>query len=364
MNTYPFFAYGHDFGNSETCAVLLAPGLHQERRIPSVASLGNWQRYVATAQGAGLDNIQVQHNHYILEYDQAEEKNEVHRVEKIIGQKVFDDGATPLQTIGDSSRYWVNGYSLEMLMVGAGSIIAHDEFGVYVVTGLPIGVYLDDPTNKERVKQALRGDHRFWLNGRERLMHVLDVGCIMEGAGALIAYGSTEDVLQGVIDIGGHTTDLYCSKGQKPRQALCQGIALGVATAAERLNDKFREHFGYSPTLETLRELMSQHVHEQPLRPVRDKKHQTIDSSLLHTLVDAALREVGREIATAVIRAWDRAMPEIDQVRVVGGGAHYFINDIQERIKHAQKTHRPEMANAEGYAALADRLARHAAPSR
>ncbi len=352
---YPIIAFGHDFGNSETCGVMLAPGQRVERRIPSVAAIGNWQRVVATAKGAGNERVQVQTNHYVLEYDRVEEDGEVRRVEKIIGQKVFDDGATPLQTIGDSSRYWVNGYNLEMLMTCIGSIMMpYPEFGVHVVTGLPISVYLDDVTNADRVKEALLGTHTYWLNGMQRTMHVLSARCIMEGAGALIAYGSTEHVLQGVIDIGGHTTDLFCAMGQKPRAALCKGIPLGVAAAADRLSEKFREQFGYAPSLDTLMDLLQQHVHDQPYRQVRDRKHHRIPDTTLQAMIEPSLREIGQEIATAVVRAWDREMHEFDQVQIVGGGAHYFTASIQERIGHASKAYKPEMANAEGYARLAE----------
>jgi hypothetical protein len=359
------YAYGHDFGNSETCGVFLCPGQRQERRIPSVTAIGNWQRYVNTVQGSGQENVQVQPNHYILEYDAMDDAGNMRRVEKIIGQKVFDDGEKPLQTLGDSSRYWVNGYNLEMLLTGLGSITSYPEFGAYVVTGLPISGYLDDPANKELVKNALVGNHRFWLNGRERVAHIVDVMCIMEGAGALIAYGSTGDVLQGVIDIGGHTTDLFCATGQKPRPAQCKGVSLGVASAADRLEEKFREHFGFTPSLETVKKLMSNYVNARPLPTVREKKRQNaIAPETLSGLIDMALREVGQEIATSVMRAWDSEVQEMEEIRIVGGGAHYFTRYIQERIGHAKAAHRPEMANAEGYAALAERRLQRAIGAR
>lgn len=71
-------------------------------------------------------------------------------------------------------------------------------------------------------------DSLFWLNGERRVMHVHSVKCMMEGAGALIAYGSNDDnTLQGVIDIGGQTTDLFLAKGQRPLSNLSRAKRLG-----------------------------------------------------------------------------------------------------------------------------------------
>src|SRR5207244_1303408 len=128
-----------------------------------------------------------------------------------------------LETRGDSSRYWTNHASLEMLMVTSAALIPDAEYGLHVVTGLPISIYQADPAHPNLVREALEGTHRFKLNDQQRIMHVLTVKTIMEGAGALIVHGSHEEVLQGVIDIGGKTTDLFVAKGQRPRGALCKG---------------------------------------------------------------------------------------------------------------------------------------------
>lgn len=357
---YHVFSHGHDFGNSETCGITLAPNQHIERRVPSVSAIGSWRRVVAAAKGMGQEDVHLQPNHFVLEYD-TEENGETRRVEKIIGQKVFDDGATPLQTIGDSSRYWVNNYNLEMLMVSTGSILMHyPEYGVHVVTGLPISVYLDNPANGEAVKNALMGTHRFFLNGQERIMHVESVKCIMEGAGALIAYGETDPVLQGVIDIGGLTTDLFAATGQKPRTSMCKGFPLGVAAANERLAEKFRENYGFTPSLEARADLLKQHVTRDQYRQVNDRKYNRIPDDKLHSMIESSLREIGQEIAQQVVMAWDRELQEFRKVQIVGGGAHYFEPYIQERIGLAKAAPRPEMANAEGYARLASSALRRA----
>ena len=51
---------------------------------------------------------------------------------------------------------------------------------------------------------------------------------------------------------------------------------------------------------------------------------------------------------------------EFERVLIVGGGAHYFAKDIQERIRPAARTMKPEMANAQGYARLAEAVTQRA----
>lgn len=351
---YPVFPIGHDFGNSETNQLMFVDGMRVERRTPSIASIGSWKKVVASAKGSGqrVEDI-VASNHYILEYDNQEGR----RVEKFIGQKVYDDGAKPMETHGDSSRYWTNNYNLEMLMVGAASMVGSPtEFGLHVVTGMPIQVYLDDPNNAEYVKKALSGTHNFVLNGIERTMHVLSVTVIMEGAGALIAHGDKSDTLQGVIDIGGRTTDLYVARGQKPRAANSKGFSLGVGAAAERFAEKFRENYGYTLSAEARMELLKQHVSGLPYRTVKDKSGVRILDSQLRLLLTSALREIGQEIATTVVATWDEILMEFGTILIVGGGAHYFAEDIESRINGAHRPHKPEMANAAGYAGLANAI--------
>ena len=354
--TYTTFGFGHDFGNSETCQVLLGSLGRFERRIPSVACIGSWKKVIATAKGAGkaLHEI-LQPDHFSLEYGTGDQ-----HVEKYIGQKVYDDGAKPLDSHGDSNRYWTNNYNLEMLMVGSASMIQDQEYGLHVVTGLPISIYLDDPGNAEKIKQALLGTHTFQFNGVLRTMHVLSVKPIMEGAGALIAYGSNDDALQGVIDIGGRTTDLFVARGQKPRPANCRGFSLGVQAAGERFSEKFREAFGYTLSFDSRMTLLKQHVMRQPYRPIKDKQHIRIPDVQIEPLIEMSLREIGKEIATSVVAAWDEILMEFERVLIVGGGAHYFAKDIQERIRPAARTMKPEMANAQGYARLAEAVTQRA----
>jgi len=183
----------------------------------------------------------------------------------------------------------------------------------------------------------------------------------MEGAGALIAYGSDDDtMLQGVIDIGGQTTDLFLAKGQRPLSNLCKGKPLGVAAAADRFNQRFREAYGRSLHLEVCKELLYQHVHQMEYRQVRDGNGKLISPTQLQALIEGALREIGQAITTFVAASWNEHIFDINRVIIVGGGAYYFSSDLQGRFGNASPVGKPEMANAAGYASLAEVIAKRA----
>ncbi len=354
MTNYPFFPFGHDFGNAEDCGVLIGATHRMERRIPSVSATTSWKNVTEFASGSGKTTSEtVAPNHYILEYDQ--QVAPYHHVEKSIGQRVFDDGAQPLSTHGDSARYWQNNYSLEMLMVASASLTSAKEYGLHVVTGLPISIFLDDAKNKTSVVDALIGDHTFYLNGVQRVMHVESVKVIMEGAGALIEHGSGDNVLQSVVDLGGRTTDLFVARGQKAQRAQSTGFPLGVANISDRFNEKFRSAYNYQLSLQTRTQLLSQHVNNQPYKMIKDKHSGlAIPDAHLSPMIESSLREVGKEIATKIATIWDEMVNEMDTILIVGGGAHYVAQDIQARIPSAKTVYKPEMANAFGYAMLAE----------
>jgi hypothetical protein len=350
QSTLKTFAYGHDFGNSEICGVLIGQGWHQERQIPSVFAPGSWREVERFAGTAGKSiNEYLQFGHYVLSYLDSQDRT----VEKYIGQKVFDDGLQPHTTRADQERYWRNNYSLEALMVGSASCVQEPIYALHVVTGLPIHLY--SPENAQQVQAALSGTHTFKLNGVDRSMVVLSVKVVAEGAGALIAYGSNEaGEVEGVIDIGGETTDLYAARGQRPLRALCDGKSLGVAAAADLFSQKFRETYKRPLSLDTCYQLLRQHVARAGYTEVRDSERRIIQAFDLADMIEDALMTTGQEIATFVAQRWKDQLYDMKRVLIVGGGAHYFKNSILQRISYAKSVPRPEMANATGYANLAE----------
>lgn len=345
------FSYGHDFGNSETCGVLSGHGHHQNRQIPSVYASGTWREVETMAASAGKSvNEYLQFGHYVLSY--TNERDQL--VEKIIGQKVFDDGLQPSTTRADRERYWRNNYSLEALMVGSASANTEPGYGLHVVTGLPVHLYTLE--NTQAVVNALSGTHTFKLNNEPRTMVVESVKVVAEGAGALVAYATGENQIEGVIDIGGQTTDLYGAHGQKPIRAMCKNLQKGVAAAADLFNARFAENYGRPLSLNVCQLLMRRHITRDAYLDVRDSQRRIVPQEDLATLIDSALDTLGQEIATFVAQAWADHMYDVSRALIVGGGAYYFKRSIQARLPFAKSVPAPEMANAEGYARLAEAI--------
>ncbi len=73
-------------------------------------------------------------------------------------------------------------------------------------------------------------------------------------------------------------------------------------------------------------------------------------------LIDTALDTIGQEIATFVAQKWKEQQFEMQRALIVGGGAYYFKHSIIERLPFARMVPRPEMANAMGYATLAEAI--------
>ncbi len=352
QSTLPTYAYGHDFGNSDTNGVLIGNGWHQERQIPSVFAPGSWSDVENIAKSAGKTVSEyLQFGHYVLKYVNAKDR----QVEKYIGSKVFDDRLEPMTTRADLERYWRNDYSLEALMVGSSSCIQDEAYSLHVVTGLPVRLYTQE--NARLVQGALLGSHTFCLNGVYRTVNVLSVRVIMEGAGALIAYGTGQgDSMEGVIDIGGETTDLYVARSMRPFKALIQGARLGVASIADKLGEKFKQDYGRLLNMDTCLTLLRQHANHLPYLQVKDRNHLYIDPADLAILIENAISEIGQQIATFVSQIWGENVYDMTRILIVGGGAHYFKPLILERFRNARSVPKPEMANAAGYASMAEAI--------
>jgi plasmid segregation protein ParM len=351
--TLKVYAYGHDFGNSETCGVMQGTGWYQERQIPSVFAPGTW-REVETFAGSLGKTVKeyLQYGHYVLSYVNANDQ----LVEKYLGRKVFDDGLPPSTTRGDHERYWRNNYSLEALMVASASCIPDQVYGLHVVTGLPVHLYTQE--HARAVEGALLGTHTFKLNGEDRSMVVKSVRVLAEGAGALIAYGNSDaNAVEGVIDIGGQTTDLYGARNMQPLRAMCDSLTKGVAAAADLFNARFRERSGRLLALDICSLLLRQRVSDVAYTTeVRDTQRRVIQPLDLDELIDNALATVGQEIATFVHQRWQTQLFEMGRALIVGGGAYYFKAQIIERLPFAKAVPRPEMANAQGYANMAEQV--------
>lgn len=349
MNIY---SVGFDPGNSETSlVVLLSNGEQRTLTIPSYAGRGsssNLKRF--RSLHSAQTNVLLS-DEYVLHCPTIDAS------EYYVGTLALSQSTLSTSARGDINRYW-SPLMLLLLLTILGTLIPDDEFGVLLVMGVPIETYNDQ--NRLKVRKALEGEHRFTLNGRERLV-VVQVGkVIMEGAGAMIAVGDERMVRQAVIDIGGRTTDLYTADGQIPLIPLCKGTPLGVELVGDMIGRTFQERSGRALTVQETRSILRAAVGSgrYPLIYANGQEVSQVD---MHHLIEDALRSVGRDITTFLSQTWANGelgavATDFAKVLLVGGGAYYFYRDIAYLIPHVTVPPQPELANALGYAELARHL--------
>ncbi len=351
----PVYAYGHDFGNAETGGVLFDCNNGQRAiTLPSATALGSLHdlaemRSALSESYAGVPTSALKKGEYVLEINGSE---------LFLGNLALKQARHATAARGDISRY-KSPRSLHLLLAASGSMIQQAEYQLNVVTGLPVETYGNAEMRKQ-VKVALEGEHRFTLNGMRRLAVVRVLKTIMEGAGAIIAYGANGDITQGCIDVGGRTTDLFVAEGQMPILHQCKGKDLGVEAVADLLSARFQHHYHRPLKPSETRELLHAHTGRRTY-PTISANGVQIDEHELYRWIEDAITSVGNDIASFVGSVWNASESgavgsDIGMVLLVGGGAYYFAEPLRARIPHLVVPHRPELANAIGYAALANEL--------
>lgn len=341
------FYYGHDYGNSTVAGVTFA-GEHRYGSLvfPSLSAPGSVAE-LERIRGA-LDRPLYGTGEFVLDYAGMETYH---------GNLAFE-ARDATSSRADVSRYWSDG-SVRALLVASASIIHESDYELFVVTGLPIETYTKE--NRKYVKHALEGEHRFFLNGQPRraIVHVSRV--IMEGAGALIAFGDTENVKQGAVDIGGQTTDLFATQGQVPRVDWCKGKPVGVERMASLFNTTASEVLaGYTFSPEDIQRILRAYASGTNY-PALYWQGNPIPRDQLIEWVEKAIHVTAKEITSFLAQTWrtnERGNVAADFARVVlvGGGAYYFRSALAQCLPHVRVPHEPEIANALGYGALAQSL--------
>ncbi len=351
LNSYDI---GFDPGNSETCVVVTSSAGEQTAlAFPSFVSRGSFSelnRYRSMAgQGREMPLSEVlQTGEYILSSLDGE------ATEYFVGALAISQGRLATSGRGDPHRYW-SPRTLQLLLTATGALISDGEFGLHVVTGIPIETYSEQ--NRRKVREVLEGEHRFNLNGQERFASVRVEKVIMEGAGAMIAFGDSRIIRQAVMDIGGRTTDLYAADGQAPLIPLCRGVALGVELAADFLNQRVHAQYGRVLAPKETRAILRATVGSGQLPPIY-VNGQELSPNALRQWTEEALLSVGRDIVTFISQTWTNSelgmvATDMAKVLLVGGGAYYFLRDIATIIPHVTVPTQPELANALGYSELA-----------
>jgi len=351
MKWYP---YGHDFGNAQIGGVTtLSDGRSSSCTIPTA---------FARADMNAMRNLGVDVDHSDTHVIQFQGEAMAYAVGELALQQAVD----VYHGRGDIQRY-ASKHSLRGLLTVAASLIPDTEFGLYVVTGLPAETYVKNRALRNTIKTALEGTHIFTVDHGKTFRHVtVEVATVvMEGAGALIAYGDKsvgKTTESAVIDIGGRTIGLYVARGQVPVTEYCTGKPLGVESATQMFMDTFESKYNRSLSLLEAREIMYAYAsHGRLSYPDIAVYGKPISVQELDRLVTEAVTQVGSELVSFIASAWrqsdrDAVAASFKPVLHIGGGVYYFHNLLKQRIPHLSRPDDPIHANAFGYSMLAGRL--------
>jgi plasmid segregation protein ParM len=350
MKWYP---YGHDFGNSEIGGVTVINGKTVSLSIPTAFAKAD----INAMHSLGV-NVEQSSTH-IIQFLGEE-------LAYSVGDLALQQSVDVYHGRGDIQRY-ASKYSLRGLLAVAASLIPDAEFGLYVVTGLPAETYIKNVNLRNNIKTALDGEHVFTTNnGKTWRKAVIEVATVvMEGAGALIAYGdrsASKTTESAVIDIGGRTTDLYVARGQVPVTEYCKGKPLGVESATQILMDTFENKYDRPLSLFEAREIMYAYAsNNERSYPDISVYGKSIGSLELDRLARESVNQVGSEIVSFVAMVWrqsdrDAVAASFKPVLGIGGGVYYFYRALKQRIPHLSRPDDPIHANALGYCSLAGRL--------
>ena len=327
------YACGFDPGNSDTTVMVADGSGFLSRTIPSYTATETLERLISI-------DYHLKRDDFVYRDDSTEE---------YIGSLARRQSTMASSGYGDVNRYW-DDRSRHLLLTVSSSLIEDKEYELLVVTGLPIRPYIASQDNRRKVRRCLEGVHQFTINGRdERIVHINTVRVVMEGAGAMIMYGLPGRHRQGVIDVGGFTTDLFASEGQEPLQQYCDGIRLGVEHAGRIINDTFNSKYGRELSRDELSDI---------LRGKTDMVYADGEQiSGLRAMARSAIDEIGRRIASEVASRWNNtnrgiAAGDFARVLLIGGGAYYYHQHLRSVIPAISTVNEPEKANALGYATL------------
>lgn len=357
MKWYP---YGHDFGNSETCDVLIKNGKQLKANAPTAFVRVDPQ----TMRNVGVDldgdpsSDQDITSHLIIQLDGEP-------FAFAVGQLALAQGVPVWSGRGDDDRY-SSRYNIRAILALSSRLIPDKEYGLYIVGGLPADIFMKNGDLRKQIKQSLDGLYRFSMDDGKtwRTCAIEVANVIMEGAGALLAYNRNGQTIPkeadaAIIDIGGGTTDLYAQKGQTPMREYCGSARIAVETAISMLCLAF-EHKYRSIAQDEARAILRASVSTAKKKPYPklSANGKEITAEEQEALVKPILTQVGEDIASYVASTWRSSggASRFNPVVLIGGGHYYFAEIMKKKIPHLEFAEDPSNANALGYATLASKL--------
>lgn len=343
----PTVLVGADLGNATAIAV--GPdGKHL--RIPSYLGIGDLDSLLSARGGSG-DVPRLDAGEYVLQ---------LRGVAYYVGNLALEQLGEATTGRGDMARY-TTGHTLRLLLTLLGTAYGPTA-KVRLVTGVPPSVADEQPQIRQQIRQHLVGTHTYRLLSHtgsvDAMMEIEKVAVMSEAQAVYGLYGAPGEPF-GILDIGGHTTDIawFDRSGRIVGERTRSVANVGVSRIGALLSEWFRREYGRRLSEAEQQLALAQYREGEPVVIFHHGR------VVVERGVMAAFgQEVARQINSFLARHWTMgASREVasDAVRVVviGGGPHYIDvrRDLQIDTEQIVPD-APELANALAYAAAARRI--------
>ena len=362
MKTY---CCGYNYGNFTTEFVARSDGrLFGSNAMLSVsAPLSETQRKKHSLTNVNDSLTPTQNRSLMTPFDPTEYVLKLGGNYSVHGQAAFTlHGAT--SGLGDINRYWKQ--SLPHLLVVACSVIPDDEFKLNIVTHLPVKSY--GPQTVQAVQDSLTGDYSFELNGRSRRIVVEVLRVLMEGVGALVAYGDkSADADQAVIDWGYYSLDVIRAKGMNVLTQLCKNEAYGISLVADYVNEQAAQDYrGYQFSPANLHRILLAstgipQADGYPQYPeLVNGKHQFTNQELHKWVLDGRveLMELAGPFLSGALKSHEMGgvASNLNRVLNVGGGGYHMFDPLQQLVPQVKRPEEAEIADTQGFSLVAHNM--------
>ena len=279
-------------------------------------------------------------------------KSDDHLVVEVLEEKIkqylVGNSALRLSRITQrrEDRTWIENYEYYVLLIAALAIAAQSqrEALINVTTGLPVSYYDADKPILENIFGRI---HRAKVNGT-KLEYEVNARVTTQGFGSYIDLLMGDDGLMhreefltsiiGIVDIGGHTTNIQTidrTENVRPKTAT---FPIGGWDLVRSVQSQIANEY---PDVN-----LQDHSVAEAIKNRAFKRYGKPES--IAGIVDVCSAPIVRDVLARLTQLWGSGSG-VDAVYVTGGGAHLFGSKIVEAFPHAELVQDPVMSNARGY---------------
>ncbi|MFW6238231.1 MAG: hypothetical protein ACOC5A_03250 [Halanaerobiales bacterium] len=237
-------------------------------------------------------------------------------------------------------------------LLGGITLLAGENQGI-TVENLIVGLNIEDYKVYRRDIEKVYKNKKFTIevpqNGTMEKVHIKikNVKCVTQGFGAYYNFlldnngqvknRELKDSWNGVVDIGGRTTDLLIAEGSDPKPGTVMSFDLGTSDAFKSVAKKIGG--GISYTL----------IEEKYLKG-NEKANIAGKQYNIQNMCREAFNDLAIKLRNRILTEWDDYMVRVNSIIFTGGGASvvfdYFQDDFPAFVKMSKD---PQLDNARGY---------------